>query len=145
MILRQCRNFEVPKYNFEALIYLLLSKLCKVRLRCGTKLKWNIKWKKWELKVLTQRGKGAKKQRFCDRSIGDLMAIRWVDGHKVRLRCGRILKWWWNWWVSMGEWGWNVCYATTKWDYGAEQNRNLNSILKFTYLYYIEISYISLR
>ena len=39
MILRQCIHFEVPKYDFEALIYLLLSKLCKMRLRCGTKLK----------------------------------------------------------------------------------------------------------
>ena len=74
MILRQCRHFEVQKYHFEAMIYLLLSKLCKneitmrnkievrvvlmvvygyewkmdamqsrMRLQCGTKLKWNKK------------------------------------------------------------------------------------------------------
>ena len=38
MILRQCRYFEVTKYDFGAMIYLLLSKLCKVRLWCGTKV-----------------------------------------------------------------------------------------------------------
>ena len=39
---------------------------CKMRLRCGTKSKWNIKRKREMLKVLTQRGKGAERQRFSE-------------------------------------------------------------------------------
>ena len=46
--------------------------------------------KKWELKVLTQRGNGAEKQRFCDSSIEDLMVVQWFGGHEMRLRCGTI-------------------------------------------------------
>ena len=99
MILRQCRNFEVQKYHFGAMIYLLSAKLCKMRLRCGTKFRTKftieIHLSLTTLKYHIYR---------CNKWYYD-------DAYILKSR-SMISKQWFT-----------CCYPNyAKWDYGAEQN-----------------------